>query len=127
MRPNSSERVRPSPRPDLRFDLDIGELVLHGVDPHAVARVRADLERELAAQFAENGAELFGGGALARGGALHLDQARIDLPAGTASSAVGAAAARDLALRLASRSHGGGDAGELSITADFGAPGRGKP
>ncbi len=114
------------PRSDLRFDLDIGELVLHGVDPHAVARVRADLERELAAKFAENGAALFGGGALSRGGALHLDQARIDLPAGTPSSAVGAAAARDLALRLASKSHGG-EGGELSVPTDLGAAGRGKP
>lgn len=113
-------------RSNLRFELDIGELVLHGVDPHAAPRVRADLERELAAQFAENGAELFGGGALARGGALHLDQARIDLPAGTAASAVGAAAARDLALRLASRSHGT-EGGELSVPTDLGAPGRAKP
>ena len=127
MRSNPPDNERPGLRFDLRFDLDIGELVLHGVDPHAAARVRADLERELAAQFAANGLELFGGGALARGGALHLDQARIDLPAGTASSAVGAAAARDLALRIASRSHGGGDAGELSLPADLGVAGRGKP
>lgn len=122
MRPNPSDRERSG----LRIDLDIGELVLHGVDPHAAPRVRADLERELAAQFAENGTELFGGGALCRGGALHLDQARIDLPAGTPAAAVGAAAARDLALRLASRSHGG-EGGEISLPTDLGAARKGRP
>ncbi len=112
-----------NPRAELRFDVDIGELSLHGIDPAAAARVRADLERELAAQFAENGADLFGGGALARGGALHLDQARIDVPAGTAPSAIGAAVARDLAARLASRAHGG----EASLPADLGGSKGGKP
>lgn len=119
--------MRPKPtansRLDLRFDLEIGELVLQGIDPPTAARVRADLERELAAHLAEHGADLFAGGALARGGALHLDQARIDLPPGTAPAAIGASAARDLALRLASRAHGG----EVSLPADLGAPAGGKP
>jgi hypothetical protein len=116
MRPNPPNRLISGPRSDLRFDVDIGELSLHGINPAAAARVRADLERELAAQFSERGAELFGGGALARGGGLHLDQARIDLPAGTAPGAIGAAVARELATRLASRAHGG----DLSLPTDFG-------
>jgi hypothetical protein len=113
----------PNPRSELRFDIEIGELSLHGIDPAAAARVRADLERELASQLGENGADLFGGGALARGGALHLDQARIDLPTGTAHSAIGAAVARDLAVRLASRAHGG----EVALPTDLGAAQGGKP
>ncbi len=115
--------MRSNSHADLRFDIDIGELSLHGIDPASAARVRADLERELTAQLAENGADLFGGGALARGGALHLDQTRIDLPAGTGPAAVGAAVARELAGRLAARAHGG----EISLPHDLGAPSRGRP
>ncbi len=94
--------------------------MLDGVAPAAAARIREDLERELAAQLAEHGPELFSGSALARGGILHLDQARIDLPPRTASSVVGTTAARELALRIASRAHGG----EIALPVDLSAPAR---
>jgi len=97
----------------VNWHLEIGALSLAGVDPASAGRIGADVERELAELLRASPAP----GAFARGGALHLDEARIQLPAGTRPDAMGGAIARALHERIATQA-----GGEVSTPTDLGAP-----
>ncbi|MDT5122146.1 MAG: hypothetical protein QOC96_1628 [Acidobacteriota bacterium] len=84
-----------------RIEIAIEELVLHGLDPSDRDGIREVIEREMERLFAERGVPP----QLSRGGKIaHLDNAGIEVQAGSRAVEIGSQVARSLYQRVADSS-----------------------
>jgi len=85
-----------------KIEIAIEELVLHGLDPSDRDGIREVIERELQRLFAERGVPPH----LARSGKIpRLENAAVEVQAGSRADAIGSQVARSLYQRVADSSH----------------------